>query len=149
MINLNTNIMKSMIISLLSLLFILGCSETEESSTSSDKKINGKWVLTEVFVHPPNGSGWRNAETDEMFTIEFLTNNTFTSNQYMNCSTGIVSTTNEEITLDYECPNFSMGYEDPDGTFKYSYILSSDILEITPLNYACFEGCKFRLVRVP
>lgn len=141
--------MKSAIISILFLSFILGCSETEENDTTAVKDLNGKWILTEVFVHPPNGLGWRNAETDEVFTIEFATNNTFTSNQYMNCTNGLVSTTDEEITFDYECPNFSMGFEDPDGTFKYSYILTSHTLEISPLNYTCFEGCKFRLSKIP
>jgi hypothetical protein len=149
MINLNLNIMKSAIISILFLSFILGCSETEENETIAVKDLNGKWILTEVFVHPPNGSGWRNAETDEVFTIEFSTNSSFASSQYMNCTSGSVSTTNEEITLNYECPNFSMGVEDPDGTFKYSYVLTNDTLEISPLNYSCFEGCKFRLVKIP
>lgn len=136
--------MKNMFFLLILIIFSTGCSEDE--SKQQDKLLQARWQLFETFTHPPSGNGWDEVENGHIITIN--TDNSFISNQFQDCNSGNVVFSENEIQLIYDCEGFTANFEAPEGTFKYSYLLIENVLELTPLNFNCFEGCKYRLTRL-
>ena len=144
--------MKNMILILVMSLLFTGCKKDEQQiaiaggQKEQESSIYGIWKLVESFSHPPTGKGWSQVENGYLLNIQ--TDGTFSSSQFSDCSTGKVTVATNQIILIYDCSRFSAGFESPTGVFKYSFELVNGKLELTPQNFNCFEGCKYRLAEV-
>lgn len=134
--------MKFKLITFILLTITFGCTN-DDSSTLKSKQLYGEWELIETFSQPPTGNGWSVSENSYVLNInEDLT---FSFDQFENCFNGVVTITDNQISLIYSCNNFTMGYENPEGTFVYNYEISESFLTLEPENFVCFEGCKYKL----
>ena len=124
--------------------FITGCSEKE--TKQQENSVYGSWQLVESFSHPPSGNGW--SQVDNGFTLAIKLDNVFNSSQFSDCLTGNISLTDVQINLKYNCNGFTQGFENPAGVFQYTYEFVERKLELTPKNFSCFEGCKYKLIKI-
>ena len=130
---------------ILSVLFLFtGCNE--EKTEQQENSIYGTWRLVESFSHPPSGNGW--SQVDNGFTLTIKSDNVFNSSQFSDCITGNISLTDNQIDLKYSCNGFTQGFENPAGVFQYTYEFIENKLELTPKNFSCFEGCKYKLIKI-
>ena len=136
--------MKNMFL-ILSIFFIIS-SCSDEQTEQQENSIYGTWQLVESFSHPPSGSGW--SQVDDGFTLIVKSDNSFNSSQFSDCITGNISLTNNQIDLNYNCNGFTQGFENPAGVFQYTYEFVDSKLELTPKNFSCFEGCKYKLIKI-
>lgn len=126
-------------------LILMSCTKNEET-LNQNAKILGTWQLIESFSHPPTGDGWSQIENG--FILNIKADGSFNSSQFSDCSTGNATITSNQLNLIYDCSGFTANFETPAGVFKYNYELVNGKLVLTPQNFNCFEGCKYRLVKI-
>ena len=129
---------KNTLIGLLSLLFLISCS---------DEKINlgtieGKWKLTEQYIDPGDGSG-DFTPVNSSRAITFNSNGTFTSNGDL-CelattsnvsSNGIYNEIDKTITIN-DCSDLNS---------ELSYSITNNKLIVS---YTCIEVCQHKYTKV-
>jgi hypothetical protein len=132
---------------LLSLL-ILSCSDNEtEVIYSRDGTITGNWKVIQVFVPDIPAGAW--GDITDNITYTFNADLTFSTNLYQECTTGTYSMANEELILDFDCPDFTAGIESPPGVFKEAIRFENGFLYFRPTYLLCIEGCfEYRLERL-
>lgn len=120
-------------------------NENRTTHNSNNSRLVGEWQLSEVYRQPP-GNGW--SEAENKFTLSILDYNNFTSNQFQDCSSGQLNVTSNIIELVYSCTGFTANYEHPEGTFRYNYLIVDNKLELSPINFTCYEGCTYRFIKL-
>lgn len=126
----------------LAVLFFCFSSCSKSDSTTSNPSIVGKWKQTEVFTSNGDSSpAWQTVANG--YEIELLSNGTFTSTKYSECTTGtyIISAENE-VNMVYNCAGFMNSYVEKVETITGSQL----ILRPTYLN--CDEGCSVKFEKV-
>jgi len=84
---------------------------------------------------------------DNGYVYKIKEDSTFESTISTECLSGKLIITSSEITFNFDCEDFTMGTEEPNGTFIYSYSLGS-LFELKPLNINCYEGCAYRFQKI-
>ncbi len=138
---------------LLSFAFVAnGCSD-DDNDKKTNNSIIGTWKLTETGMFDYQGGNyWHSVENG--YTRTFETNETFTSNQFLDCTYGtyILSETEGTLSLIYGCEGFTEGgwYGGTfiEGTFIENYAFSGQYLILTPTYYCGDEGCSYKFKRI-
>jgi hypothetical protein len=142
----NVKLFKYMLVMIIS---FTGCSSNDVIETDSEdgkETIIGTWTLIQSYSNPTTANGW--SDVTDGFEITVTNSNTYISSPFTECTNGAITVYSEEIEFNYRCFNFTAGYESPNGVFKYSYSFIDGLLELRPLNFSCFEGCKSRFTIV-
>lgn len=112
------------------IVIIFGCNKSAPKNNS----IHGKWMLTEYYVDPGNGSGtWKNADISDPNYLEFKSNGSLESNK------GVFKNYNHYDILNDSV--FEFHSSTPGNSLKSKYFLTSGLLSIYP---PCIEGCGFK-----
>ncbi len=103
----------------------------------------GKWKLAQVLADPGDGSGtFVNIESNK--TITFLSDNTFSSNEYL-CSLSPLAPLKTEGTFSTEKQGIYPNSCDSFAELKLSYRIKNKALII---NYFCVESCSEKYVKI-
>lgn len=135
-------------LALTAFIFMTGCSNNDNNNSNRAKaSVVGTWKLVEVYGLNGTGGHWDSVE--DGFTYTFKTDGTFISNRFPECTSGtyVLSENDEALSLVYDC-GFTMGIENPQGTFTYKYIFSEQHLVLTSTYSTCIEGCDYKFKRI-
>jgi hypothetical protein len=121
-----------------------GCES--EQVEQNEKSIYGTWQLYESFETDGVEGDW--IEVDNVYAYEISSNGSFKSSKFQDCNSGTFLLSEQTITFDYECENFTAGIESPPGSFSYLYALKDGQLLLTPNYLMCDEGCGFRFNKI-
>ncbi|ALJ03719.1 hypothetical protein APS56_00495 [Pseudalgibacter alginicilyticus] len=118
------------------------CDENmDELIIANETLIAGTWELTEAHISAGGPQYWIDIENGE--EIEFFENGTFTSNRYLECTQGSFSIDENNLSLKYECDDFSSDSENEDGFITYNLKFYSHYFILTRTSGAiCIEGCS-------
>ena len=119
--------MKSLKVTLGLVLFLLSLVACEKSEkTDYQSEIYGIWKLTEVLSDIGDGNGqWR--EIENGYEYIFYPGGTFTSTRFTDCTVGIYTVNADELTLDFDCENITIGNtEIPNGILIENISFESD-----------------------
>jgi len=138
--------MKNLIYLIVSFVIFFGCSKEDNDSN----KLVGKWQLIETRIGD-GGSSPEWIEVDENESYYYILNDdtTFSSNKYIECLTGEYIYDESSFSMIYDCEDFTIGVENPPGTFKEIYYFENSNLIITPDYFDCDEGCLYKFKKVP
>ncbi|MFD2828093.1 hypothetical protein ACFSYG_16565 [Leeuwenhoekiella polynyae] len=135
-------------LSIIALLFMfIGCDTENETQNESEALLNGNWQNTEAFISSGGPQYWIEIEDGE--EIQFLSNGTFSSNRYTECTRGTFSIEDSTLTLKYVCPDFEPTAANEDGLITYSIAYESKTFLLTPTSGPiCTEGCSYKYQKV-
>ncbi|GHA51709.1 hypothetical protein GCM10007103_35190 [Salinimicrobium marinum] len=126
------------------------CSKNEEISERKDltfdHSITGNWKLVEAYISSGGPQYWVDIENGEEFT--FLSNGSFESNKFSECTTGDFLVESKELFLNYNCDGFTSGFETPEGAITYRFTFEDNYLILTPTSVVCVEGCSYKYKRI-
>ncbi len=135
---------------LASVFIMSSCSKNDEvpesKDLSYDNSILGNWKLVEAYISSGGPQYWVDIESGEEIT--FLSNGSFESNRFPECTTGEFSIESNELFLTYTCDGFTTGIENPEGAITYKLTFKSNYLILTPTSVICFEGCSYKYKRI-
>ncbi|WP_335964361.1 lipocalin family protein [Galbibacter sp. PAP.153] len=124
-------------------ILLKSCSDDDDNATINGSSIHGTWQLTESYMDTGDGTGdWETAEG--IYTYTFLKNGTFTSSQFSKCNTGTYVLNENQLTLNYACDTLDEPLKIADGKLVAKIKYNESILELTPIEPACVEGCGYR-----
>ena len=128
-------------------LLILGCSDKDNSLIQEDNLL-GTWELIEQreYGGTPN-TDWR--PTAYSYQIELKADGKFVSSRFSECAKGeyFVSSTDNTLTFEYSCPDFSVKGLSGNGIFLEKYSFDGKYLILSPTYLTCDEGCAFKFER--
>lgn len=129
---------------IIALIFSFGCNKTSDGPIITDAtSISGKWKETEAFISAGGPQYWINVENGE--EIEFLENETFTSDRFAECIGGNYSLAANELQLKYNCDGFNSESENEKGFITYKIEIFSNYFLLTPTSGPiCIEGCSYK-----
>lgn len=137
--------MRTIILTLSILLSLTSCSDDDKNS--QDKNILGTWKLIESKIgNGADAAQW--TTVDDGYTYTFNEDGAFYSTRFSGCMTGRYELSNSTITLDYDCPGFDIGIENPSGTFIENYVFENENIILTPSYMNCDEGCSYKFVKI-
>jgi len=108
--------------------------------------IEGTWKLTAAYISAGGPQYWTDVKDGEV--LNFLSNGSFSSDKFEECSTGSYSVEDGNLILEYDCDGFESGTENGEGqiTFKIDY--GKNAILLTPTSILCIEGCSYKYVKV-
>lgn len=135
---------------LASFFLMVSCSKNNDILENQDLSllnvsILGNWKLVEAYISAGGPQYWINIENGEEIT--FLSNGSFSSNRFSECTTGVFSIESNELILDYNCSGFITEFENPEGAITYKLAFESNTLILTPTSVICIEGCSYKYIR--
>ena len=134
---------KTVFLSIL-ILGLLSCGSDDRTMGTSG--LVGQWKLTEAFISAGGPQYWVDIENGEEFT--FFENGTFSSNKFSECTTGIFSTDQNGLSLQYDCDGFDPKSENIDGFITFDLELETNYFIVTPTSGPiCIEGCSYKYTR--
>jgi len=135
--------MKSKLSILALLLIFIGCDVENEPQNANEELLNGKWKNTEAFISSGGPQYWVDVDNGE--EIQFLSNDTFSSNRYTECTRGTFSIEDSTLTLKYACPGFDPTAANEEGLITFSIAYESNAFLLTPTSGPiCIEGCSYK-----
>jgi len=112
------------------IVIISGC----DKSLSENQTIVGKWMLTDYYIDPGNGSGkWQVADISNPEYLEFEFNGVIKSNKGLSQNFNRYKVLNDSV--------LQLSSSASANSIESKYALKSGILSIYP---PCIEGCGFK-----
>lgn len=139
------NIIKFGIASLLMILSF-GCDNYDDAGIVSENSIIGSWKLVEAYISSGGPQYWVTIENGEEF--KFLSNGIFSSNKYAECTGGNFSSEFNKLILNYDCNEFTTGFENSEGAITYEITFESNYFLLTPTSVICIEGCSYKYKKI-
>ncbi|WP_176328520.1 MULTISPECIES: lipocalin family protein [Arenibacter] len=138
--------MKNIILLFTIIISFSSCSQNDENQ-KNENSIYGTWKLVEIYGSDGGNSPQWNP-VNNGYTYTFNSDNSFASNRFSECSTGMYELTSSNLTLKYNCDGFNTGIENPPGSFVENYVFESNHLILTPTYLNCDEGCSYKFEKV-
>ncbi len=135
--------MKKLLLFFLSFGFFLAC-EGEDITTTEELKASaplvGEWQLVEQKVSIGGPAIWQDVENGDTFILN--ADNTFEGFQlFSECKTGTFETSDEELTLTYNC-------DDDTKPFTYALRKDKEDIIISPKTIICTETCEYKYRKI-
>ena len=133
--------MKKLFYSTVFFITLICCSKNNNDEPTLPSVV-GKWKQTELYNSNGGSTPTWNVVSNG-YTIEFLSNGTFSSTKLSDCSTGTytISGTNE-ISMTYNCASFTNIYVE-----KIENKTNSQLI-LKPNYLNCDEGCSVKFERI-
>ncbi len=126
-------------------LFFLLLSCNNDSSSNSKASFEGTWKLLAAKISD-GGSDPKWTSVDNGYTLVFNEDGMFTSTQFNECQTGKYEFDETFLWLDFDCPDFSTGFETTDGKIEMRYKFETSYMILNPTN--CIEECAYKFKRI-
>lgn len=130
--------MKNSLLLITSLFLLLACEPEEQVSESLKTALSlaGQWQLVEQKVSIGGPATWQTVENGDTFTL--LENGDFSDLQiFGDCGTGTFETTDDELTLTYNCAEDTK-------PFTYSLKRENEDIILSPKTVICTETCEYK-----
>lgn len=120
---------------------LVSCAKSSDDDIDSATVV-GRWKQTAVYNSNGGSTPSWNTITNG-YTIEFLSNGTFNSSKFSDCSTGTYTiSSNNEISMTYNCENFKNNYVEKVETNTESQLI------LKPNYLDCDEGCSVKFEKI-
>lgn len=135
--------MKNLLFLFLAFGILLAC-ESEDRIITEDlvatPPLVGEWQLVEQKVSIGGPATWQDIEDGDTFTLN--ADGTFDGFQlFSDCKTGTFESTDEELTLTYNC-------DDDTKPFTYSLRKENEDIIISPKTVICTETCEYKYRKI-
>ena len=128
---------------------LIACDDNEIIDVSQEMILDG-WKLTETSFSD-GGPNQITIDVEDGFEFVFLEDNSFTSTQYEECSTGEYTFNIEEnkLFLNYNCSGFPSGSMNENGEIIYNInFINNNQFSLAQITGAiCIEGCSSKFTR--